>query len=73
MDNKQQTYRRRRGDRRDGRLLRSLDPFYRFTPFIMKTRGDASNYFKDRADIAAMGQTVPGHGLQGGDTDARLV
>lgn len=53
MDNKQQTYRRQRGDRRDGRLLRSLAPFYRFTPFIMKTRGDASNYFKDRADIAA--------------------
>lgn len=42
---------RRRGDRKDGWLIRSLDPFYRFTPFIMKTRNDASNYFSDTLEL----------------------
>lgn len=43
---------RRRGDRKDGWLIRSLDPFYRFTPFIMKTRNDASNYFSDTLELS---------------------
>ena len=36
-------YKRRFGDRKDGRLLRSLSPFYKIIPFIMKKRNDASN------------------------------
>lgn len=43
--------RRRWGDRYDGRLLRSLDPFYRITPYIMRTRADAQDYFADRIDV----------------------
>ncbi len=43
--------RRRRGDRYDGRLLRSLDPFYRITPYVMRTRVDAQDYFEDRIDV----------------------
>ncbi len=43
--------RRRLGDRYDGRLLRSLDPFYRITPYIMRTRVDAQDYFEDRIDL----------------------
>ena len=39
------------GDRRDGRYLRSLDAYYKFTPFIMKTRGDSSIYFSDSVEI----------------------
>ena len=47
-------YKRRLGDRKDGRLLRSLAPFYKFTPFIMKTRNDASNYFRGSVDASAI-------------------
>ena len=43
--------RRRFGDRDDGRLLRSLDPFYRIIPYIMRTRVDAQDYFEDRIDL----------------------
>ncbi len=43
--------RRRLGDRHDGRLLRSLDPFYRITPYIMRSRIDAQDYFEDRIDV----------------------
>ena len=37
---------RRLGDRYDGRLLRTLDPFYKIIPYIMKTRVDAQNFLK---------------------------
>lgn len=46
------SYRRRFGDRKDGRLLRSLAPFYKFTPFIMKTRNDACNYFRGSVEVS---------------------
>lgn len=39
------------GNRYDGRLLRSLDPFYTIIPFIMKERSDALVYFDDQIDI----------------------
>jgi hypothetical protein len=42
---------RRFGDRKDGRLLRSLDPFYKFAPFIMKFKNDANNSFADSIEI----------------------
>ncbi len=45
-------YKRRFGDRKEGRLLRSLSPFYKFTPYIMKSRNDASNYFADSVEIS---------------------
>ena len=44
---------RRFGDRYDGRRLRSLDPFYKIIPYIMKTRTDAQNYFEEKIDISA--------------------
>jgi hypothetical protein len=43
--------RRRLGDRSDGRLLRTLSPIYQMIPYIMRTRGDAQDYFEDRIDI----------------------
>lgn len=43
---------RRFGDRYDGRLLRTLDPFYKIIPYIMKTRIDAQNYFEDKIEIS---------------------
>ena len=45
-------YKRRFGDRKEGRQLRSLAPFYKFTPYIMKTKNDACNYFSDSIEIS---------------------
>ncbi|MBR6521504.1 MAG: 2-oxoglutarate dehydrogenase [Oscillospiraceae bacterium] len=53
MDNTTPKRKKRWGDRSDGRLLRSLEPFYTFIPFIMKERSDASNFFADSLDISA--------------------
>jgi hypothetical protein len=46
-----QKRRRRRGDRYDGRRLRSLDPFYQITPYLMRNRADSQNFFVERIDI----------------------
>jgi len=43
--------RRRFGDRYDGRLIRTIDPFYKIIPYIMRSRVDAQNYYNDRIDI----------------------
>ncbi len=43
---------KRLGDRYDGRKLRSLDPFYKIIPYIMKTRIDAQNYFEEKIEIS---------------------
>lgn len=45
---------RRFGDRKEGRRIRSLDPLYAFTPFIMKTRGDSTNYFSASVELEAI-------------------
>ncbi|WP_304226697.1 hypothetical protein [Gracilinema caldarium] len=42
----------RRGDRYDGRWLRTLSPFYQITPFIMRTRSDAQDYYEDQFKIS---------------------
>ena len=45
------TRKRRWGDRRDGRRLRSTDPLNRLAPYIMGTRSGATNYFHGELDI----------------------
>ena len=45
---------RRLGDRRDGRRLRTLDPLNALTPYIMKVKSDASNYFSDSIEISGI-------------------
>jgi hypothetical protein len=47
----EQKRKRRFGDRKEGRYLRNLDAYYKFAPFIMKTRGDSSIYFRDSVEI----------------------
>ena len=42
---------RRWGDRKEGRLLKTLPPMSYIEPFVMKTRGDAQNQFEDVIDI----------------------
>ncbi len=44
-------YKRRFGDRKEGRLLRSYPAYNKFTPFIMKDRNDACNYFEDSLEV----------------------
>jgi hypothetical protein len=44
-------YKRRFGDRYDGRRIRSLNEFYRIVPFIMRHRSDSQNFFEDKIDI----------------------
>ena len=46
------TARRRFGDRKGGRLLRSLQPFYKFTPYIMVKKNDAVNYFEGSVEVS---------------------
>lgn len=43
--------RRRLGDRKEGRRLRTISPIISFTPFIMRDRNDACNYFAGSVDI----------------------
>ena len=42
---------KRMGDRKDGRLVRTLIPMNKLMPFIMKDRNDALNYFTDELDV----------------------
>jgi len=46
-----ETRKRRFGDRWDGRRVRTLDPYNALTPFIMKQRNDASNYFSGSTEV----------------------
>ena len=42
---------RRFGDRKEGRLLRSLDPYTKFMPYIMPTRNDGCNQYEESFEI----------------------
>lgn len=53
-----ETRKKRRGDRKAGRWLRSLDPLYAFTPYIMREKNDSLNYFSDKVDISAAEEFV---------------
>lgn len=43
---------RRIGDRREGRLLRTLPAFNKIAPHIMTSRGDSSNYFAGSVEVS---------------------
>ncbi|MDD3244046.1 MAG: hypothetical protein PHD32_10030 [Eubacteriales bacterium] len=43
---------RRFGDRKDGRRLRTLHPVDTVSPYIMRTRADSQNYIMDKIDLA---------------------
>ena len=47
-------YRKRRGDRKDGRRIRSLHPMSRLTAYIMVNRNGASNYIRDRIEVSRL-------------------
>jgi hypothetical protein len=45
------SYKRRLGDRYDGRLLKKIDPFFKVMPYLMRTRGDSQVFFDDRIEL----------------------
>ena len=47
-------YRRRFGDRKEGRLLRSLPAFNKFIPFIMPQRNDRYVHYEEAMEISAV-------------------
>ena len=49
-----ETYKRRRGDRRDGRLLRELDSLHFITGIIYPNRCDNEAYVSERIDLTAI-------------------
>ena len=51
-------YKRRWGDRKDGRRIRSLPAFSNFIPFIMPVRNDATNYYDESFEISAVEQLL---------------
>lgn len=49
MSNKKR--KRRWGDRKEGRKLRTIDPTFKLMPYIMKRRSDSQNFFTEKLDI----------------------
>lgn len=47
-------YKRRGGDRKEGRLLRSISPFSRFLPYIMRDRSDAFITYDESFEISSV-------------------
>ena len=47
-------YKHRFGDRKDGRLLRSLPAFSKFIPYIMPTRNDGCNQYEESFEVSAV-------------------
>jgi len=43
---------RRLGDRKDGRLLRSIAPFNKFIPYIMPERVDRQNFYEESFEVS---------------------
>lgn len=44
--------RRRFGDRKDGRLLRTVSPFSKFIPYVMVERSDACNLYEQAFEVS---------------------
>ena len=51
-------YKRRLGDRGDGRLVRNLIPMHKITPFIMVERNDASNFIRDSIEVSKIDEYI---------------
>ena len=51
-------YKRRFGDRSEGRRIRTGNPIDRISPYIMKTRNTASNFLRDSVEITPMEQYI---------------
>ncbi len=58
-------YKRRLGDRKEGRLLRSYPAYNKFTPFVMKQSNDACNYFEDSIEVTEVDRWLKEKRAQG--------
>ena len=58
-------YKRRFGDRKEGRLLRSLPPFNKFIPYIMPTRNDRSNSYEESFEVSEVDRRLRQLRVQG--------
>ena len=58
-------YRRRYGDRREGRLLRSLPGFAKFIPFIMPQRNDRFIHYEESFEITKLDRRLRELRVQG--------
>lgn len=48
------TYKHRFGDRKEGRLIRSLPALNKFIPYIMPSRNDACNQYEESFEVSAV-------------------
>ena len=56
---------RRIGDRKDGRLIRTLPPLNAMIPFIMKVKSESSNFFADSVEISETERYLRGKRING--------
>ena len=63
---------RRRGDRKEGRRLRSLDGIHMAMPFIMKDRCDACNFFTEELEITRADELVRNQIISGKENFSML-
>ncbi len=56
---------RRFGDRKEGRLLRSLTAYAKFVPFIMAERSDRSNYYEESFEVSGIDKMLRRLRVQG--------
>lgn len=54
----EQYTRRRMGDRKDGRRLRTISPLFQLIPFVIRDPSDGVNFFTDQAETQAMEQWI---------------
>ena len=63
-----ETYTRRRiGDRKDGRRLRTIDPLFQLIPFVVRKPSDGVNFFTDQADTQAIEQWIRARRTEGAE------
>ncbi len=58
-------YRRRYGDRREGRLLRSIPAFNKFIPFIMPQRNDRFIHYEESFEVSSVDKRLRQLRVQG--------
>lgn len=51
-------YKRKRGDRKDGRRLKNITPMIKIMPYIMEKRSDACNTYADSFDVTRVDEMV---------------
>ncbi len=56
--NEKPKYKKRFGDRSDGRKLRTITPMLKIMPYIMERRSDACNTYADSFDVSRIDETV---------------